>query len=237
MSKENINIEAIKLTKDSFSKDFFNNTINDFKDKDRYINFLDETDIENKMDFKGVQVIRDKNSGAVYRVSAHGNFAKDSDKIIKPNFNSAWSPHERWTPYFMNLDEKYIAFGWHNSNSAQIYNEVIRGIDVEKLSPKDKVYEHFLKIHKKKKNSKHPNNRDDKNKKKSLRGSVNVKNLPSLIKSHPNIYKKIIYFDDLIIDRFLINEEDPFLTPVFFKEVLINYFKTTTDKYYWYESA
>ena len=52
MSKENINIEAIKLTKDSFSKGFFKNTINDFKDKDRYINFLDEADIENKMDFK-----------------------------------------------------------------------------------------------------------------------------------------------------------------------------------------
>jgi hypothetical protein len=225
-----------KLTKDSFSKDFFKNTINDFKDKDRYINFLDDTDLENKIDFKGVQVIRDKNSGAIYEVSSHGNFAKDSDKIIKPNFNLAWNPLGRWRPYFMNLDEKYIAFGWHNSKSAQIYNEVIRGIDVEKLSPKDKVYEHFLKIHIEKKR-KHPNNRDNKDKKKSLRASISIKNLPPLIKSYPNIYKKIIYFDDLIIDRFLINEEDPFLTPVFFKEVLINYFKTTTDKYYCYEFA
>lgn len=226
--------QSYKLIKDSFSEDFFKKAIDDFQNKKRYINFLDETDLENKLNFKGVQVIRDKNSGAVYEVSSHGNFARDSEKTVKPNFNSAWKPSERWTPYFMNLDEQYIAFGWHYSKSAQIYNEVIRGIDIEKLSPKDKVYEHFLEIHRKKK-KKHPNNRTDVNKKTSLRTSINIKNLPPLIKSHPNIYKKLICFDDLIIDRFLINEEDSFLTPVFFKEVLINYFKTTNDKYYWYE--
>ena len=141
--------------------------INEFHNENRYSNFLDETELKKNLKFKGVQVIRNKRGGEIYEVSSHGNFAKDKNKIIKPNFNAAWKPTERWTPYLMSLEHRYIAFGWDYSKSAQIYNEVVRGIDTEKLSPKVKVYNHFLKIHKEKK-KKHPDNRDDNNKRKSL---------------------------------------------------------------------
>ena len=46
-------------------------------------------------------------------------------------------------------------------------------------------------------------------------------------------YPKTFKFDDLIIDRFCIQENDPIYTPVFFKEVLKNYFKNNIDIFKW----
>ena len=226
---------AIQFLKNSFQEGFYFDLIKEFKRNYRYVDFALKTknipeDTDKK--FKGVQVIRHKESNKIYSISSHGTFTRKLNKEIRTSFLS-WRPEERWTPSTILIKERKICRGW-SSQSSDIYNKVYRGFDVKNLTPSDEIYKFLLKIWEKKKNKKdkeHPDNTTPGKKRVQLRGNIDYKKIPELLKINPKIYEEVIDFDELIIDRFNIDESDKYFTPLFFSEVIRNYFKRNIDEF------
>ena len=219
---------ATQFLKNSFKEGFYFDLIREFKKNDRYFDFALETKkISENIDekFKGVQIIRHKKSNKIYSISSHGTFTRKPNKEIRTSFNLAWKPEQRWTPSTILIKERKICRGW-SSQSSDIYNKVYRGFDVKNLTPYDEIYSFLLT-----KSKKHPDKTKDSEKRAQLRGNIDPKKIPDLLKINPKIYKEVIDFDELIIDRFCIDENDKLFTPLFFSEVLRNYFKRNIDEF------
>ena len=229
--------DATQFLKNSFEEGFYFNLTEEFKKNDKYVDFAHETKkrsdgINEK--FKGVQVIRHKEKNKIYSISSHGTFTRKPNKEIRTSFNSAWKPEQRWTPSTIIIKERKICRGWKASRSGDIYNEVYRGFDVKNLTPYNEIYKFLLKIWEKKKDKKdkeHPDNTTPGKKRVQLRGNIDYKKIPELLKINPKIYEEVIDFDELIIDRFNIDESDKYFTPLFFSEVIRNYFKRNIDEF------
>ena len=220
---------------DSLNKGFYTNLIDTFKEEDRYYDFAIESKKKDSSvaisEFTGVQAIRDKKTNEIYEVSSHGNFSRDKNKEINKDFKK-WQPDQRWT-FMMNMDSRIIGLGW-SPKSAELYNKVVRNINVRNLSPKKKVDDHFLKMYERNSSKyKHPDDISDDDKRKKLKANISKEKLKQLMNDGHIFYPKTFKFDDLIIDRFCIQENDPIYTPVFFKEVLKNYFKNNIDIFKW----
>jgi len=227
---------ATQFLKNSFKGGFYFNLIEEFKKNDRYVDFAHETKKSDNINekFKGVQVIRHKEKNIIYSISSHGTFTRKLNKEPRTSFNSAWKPEERWTPSTILIKERKMCRGWKSSRSGDIYNEVYRGFDVKNLTPYDEIYKFLLKIWEKKKNKKdedHPDNTKSGKKRTQLRQNIDYKKIPELLKINPKIYKEVIDFDELIIDRFNIDESDKYFTPLFFSEVIRDYFKRNIDEF------
>ena len=130
----------------------------------------------------------------------------------------------------MNMDKRIVGLGW-TPRSAELYNKVERGIDVKNLTPKEKVDNYFIDMWKRNpKKYKHPDNISETDKRNKLKTNISEKKVSNIINE---IYPTTISFENLVIDRFYIQEKDPIYTPVFFKEVLKNHFKNNVDTFKW----